>query len=173
MTVTWNASNANDLGAYRLYAGLDENYDNATLVYEGLDTDYTYTSPFGDLAEGDAVYFWIDALDVHMNVSALNDATAVYVSVEDRLPANFELAQNYPNPFNPTTTISYALAEAGQVQLTVFNLMGETVVTLVDGEQSAGHYDATFNAANLASGVYFYRLDTASFTDLKKMVLVK
>jgi hypothetical protein len=173
MTVTWNASNANDLGAYRLYAGLDENYDNATLVYEGLDTDYTYTSPFGDLAEGDAVYFWIDALDVHMNVSALNDATAVYVSVEDRLPANFELAQNYPNPFNPTTTIAYALADAGQVNLTVFNLLGAPVATLVDGEQTAGRYEASFDAGRLASGVYFYRLETASFTDLKKMVLVK
>jgi hypothetical protein len=173
LPVSWDASNANDLATYRLFAGLSENFEDAAVVYEGMDTDYIWTSPFGDLGEGDAVYFWVEAMDVHMNSSELNDVTVIYTSVDDRIPTSFELAQNYPNPFNPTTTISYALAEAGQVQLTVFNLMGETVVTLVDGEQSAGHYDATFNAANLASGVYFYRLDTASFTDLKKMVLVK
>jgi hypothetical protein len=85
----------------------------------------------------------------------------------------FALNQNYPNPFNPSTVIEYSLRDAGEVSLKVFDILGREVATLVSGRQSAGSYRATFNATNLSSGAYFYRLQTGSFVETKKMTLVK
>ena len=86
---------------------------------------------------------------------------------------NFNLNQNYPNPFNPSTQIQYALPEATQVTLEVFNSVGQKVMELVNGQQSAGYHTATFNASGLSSGVYFYKLSTSSFINTKKMLLIK
>ena len=90
-----------------------------------------------------------------------------------QLEYNFNLNQNYPNPFNPSTQIQYALPEATQVTLEVFNSVGQKVMELVNGQQSAGYHTATFNASGLSSGVYFYKLSTSSFINTKKMLLIK
>ncbi|NQT24324.1 T9SS type A sorting domain-containing protein [candidate division KSB1 bacterium] len=84
----------------------------------------------------------------------------------------FELSANYPNPFNPTTEISFNLPENGNVRLSVFNLMGQEVSTLVDGFMNAGLHHAQFHANELPAGVYFYRLETASFISTRKMILL-
>lgn len=94
------------------------------------------------------------------------------------VPETFELGQNFPNPFNPETVISYSLAQSGPVRLEIFNILGETVATPVDGVQSAGIYRQTFRGLDAAgrqlpSGVYFYRLTAGAFTETKKMVLLK
>jgi hypothetical protein len=83
------------------------------------------------------------------------------------------LYQNYPNPFNPSTTISYALPEAGAVLLEVYDIRGVRVATLVNGRQAAGSHQASFNAAGLASGMYFYKLSAGGQIQVKKMVVVK
>ena len=88
-------------------------------------------------------------------------------------PGEFGLAQNYPNPFNPTTEISYTLKQREQVNLTVFDLFGREVATLVDGFQNPGRHDITFDAQDLTSGIYYYQLRTATGTLTKKMVLMK
>ncbi len=88
-------------------------------------------------------------------------------------PGDFHLAQNYPNPFNPTTTVRFYLPHAAPVTLKVYNLMGQEVVTIVNQELSAGAHHLEFNAADLASGIYFYRMEAAGFTDMKKMVVLK
>ncbi|MCC6962396.1 MAG: DUF4397 domain-containing protein [candidate division Zixibacteria bacterium] len=89
------------------------------------------------------------------------------------LPSDFALNQNYPNPFNPTTTISFALPNAAPVTLTVYNVIGQEVARLVDGPLPAGPHQVTFDAANMASGIYFYRLQTDGFSEQRKMVLMK
>jgi len=97
-----------------------------------------------------------------------------------RLPKEFALEQNFPNPFNPTTMFRYALAKDARVRLGIFNLLGQEVKTLVDGVQEAGYHSAEWDAAAMASGVYFYRLEAvslseplSSFEQVRKMLLVK
>jgi len=94
------------------------------------------------------------------------------------LPQEFSLSQNYPNPFNPTTVIKYALPENQYVSLNVYNLLGQVVTTLVDGQKDAGYYQVLWNGKNcsgqeVASGVYFYRIKAGSFVKVKKLVLLR
>lgn len=88
------------------------------------------------------------------------------------VPRSYELKQNYPNPFNPGTTIEYDLPKPGEVTLIVYNLLGEKVVTLVSGMKPAGKHSLRFEARELPSGIYFYRLQSDDFTKTKKMVLL-
>jgi hypothetical protein len=89
------------------------------------------------------------------------------------IPNNFSLQQNYPNPFNPSTKIRYEIPAKSNVSLKVFNMIGQEIATLVEGERTAGVYVADFSAANLPSGTYFYRLQAGSFLSVKKLIVVK
>lgn len=91
----------------------------------------------------------------------------------EELPSEFSLSQNYPNPFNPSTTIKYTLSGAGKVNISVFNLLGQRIRTLVDEQKAAGSYEIRFDASSLTSGVYFYKMESATFTSIKKMTLIK
>ncbi len=92
---------------------------------------------------------------------------------DGEMPAAFVLHQNYPNPFNPSTTITYEIPSEGPVRLTVYDLLGKEVAVVVNTEQSAGRYTVGFNGESLSSGVYFYTLQSGSFTETKKLVLMK
>lgn len=92
---------------------------------------------------------------------------------DTELAAGFELHQNYPNPFNPSTTISYTIPEASEVRLEVFSLTGQRIATLVNMQQNAGTHSVSFEAGNLASGVYLYRLRAGSRVITQKMTLLK
>jgi len=106
-----------------------------------------------------------------------NDGKFKYSSIVEinsgSIPTRFELDQNYPNPFNPATTISYSIPTNNFVTLKVFNILGQEVVLLVNENQVAGKYTVTFNAGNLTSGVYLFRVDAGSFHAVKKMLLIK
>jgi hypothetical protein len=91
----------------------------------------------------------------------------------EKNPVGFQLDQNYPNPFNPTTVIGYRLAAGSHVTLKVIDVLGREVATLVSERQSEGSYSVTFQASNLPSGIYFYRLQTGSFTQTRKMILLR
>jgi hypothetical protein len=99
--------------------------------------------------------------------------TSINENHEGFLPQTISLKQNYPNPFNPTTTISYQIPDAAHVTIQVFNLMGQQVATLVNTKQQAGDHQVSFNATDLASGIYFYRINTDSYSQTKKMMLIK
>ena len=102
-----------------------------------------------------------------------NQTTGVKDNPRSGLPAAYALEQNYPNPFNPTTVIRYSLPKETRVTLTVYNVLGQPVATLVDGVEHAGYGEATFAGNNLPSGVYFYRLTAGTFSETRKMLLIK
>ena len=90
-----------------------------------------------------------------------------------QLPGDFYLSQNYPNPFNPSTNIKYAISSGQNVNLVVYDILGNEVAVLVNKEMPAGEYEVHFNADNLPSGIYFYRITAGSFFNTRKMLLIK
>ncbi|MBO6525231.1 MAG: lamin tail domain-containing protein [Balneolaceae bacterium] len=88
-------------------------------------------------------------------------------------PLRFKLSQNYPNPFNPSTSISYSIAKPGMVKLEVFDLLGQKIASLVDQVQTSGEYDVSFEASDIPSGIYIYRLSNNGQTSIRKMTLIK
>ncbi len=105
-----------------------------------------------------------------------NDGSYEYsdeILVDNPAPVDFTLQQNYPNPFNPVTTISYSLPVKSEVELVIYNALGEGVMELANEEKEAGRYSVEFNATSLPSGIYFYRLQAGEFVETKKMVLLK
>ena len=92
---------------------------------------------------------------------------------ENNVPLTFELKQNYPNPFNPSTKITYSIPEAGNVKVSVYNLVGEEVAELVNGYSESGFFEVSFNASDLPSGTYIYTLQSAGSVQTRKMILLK
>lgn len=107
--------------------------------------------------------------------TAYNSLASIPTAIRDenQKPASFELHQNYPNPFNPATKIGFSLSNPGHVSLKIFDLLGREVATLADGEVSAGFHSVDFNASNLASGTYFYKLTSGEGSFVKKMMILK
>ena len=104
-----------------------------------------------------------------------DENTSIVLPVEDEttIVTEFALHQNYPNPFNPSTKITYSVPKSSQVTLKIFNTLGEEIETLVNEEKPVGTYEVNWNAANLPSGVYFYRLQAGGFVQTRKMILLK
>lgn len=100
-------------------------------------------------------------------------ATVGINQISENIPDRFELFQNYPNPFNPSTTIKFALPKNGLVKIRVYDMLGKEVSNLVNEEVKAGTYEVKFDGAGLSSGMYFYRIETPDFTEVKKMMLIK
>ena len=128
--------------------------------------NYSYTD--SELNPGTYSYR-IKQIDLNGTYSYHELGSAVEIST----PEVFELVQNYPNPFNPATRIDYSIAEAINVQLIVFNSIGEEITVVVDEFQQPGRYAVNFDAKSLSSGVYFYKLIAGDFISIKKMLLVK
>jgi hypothetical protein len=93
--------------------------------------------------------------------------------IDDELINDFYLEQNYPNPFNPSTIISFAVPKTSNVKLTVYDILGNEISVLIDEELSPGRYSADFDAVNVSSGVYFYRISAGDFIETKKMILLR
>ncbi|MCB9248339.1 MAG: T9SS type A sorting domain-containing protein [Ignavibacteriales bacterium] len=166
------------------------NTDNRVYVWV-VNTDYSpdVLDPLSDAVTNYGTWNWVmyqstfttgDVIKIsYANPILLTDKltfTTDYlsdVSNSDILPNKYELYQNYPNPFNPSTKIGYSIQKEGLVNITIYNILGQKVREVVNQFVKPGKYEATFNGANLASGVYIYRIKTNDFVKSKKMMLLK
>jgi hypothetical protein len=153
------------------------------------DTDYTakvtrlisgFNSPLGIEMLGNKLYVVETGLQYPANPSpklweiTLPEKTATGISRDiNIIPASYKLGQNFPNPFNPSTTINYSVQKEGLVKITLYDMLGREVMTLVNEVKPVGNYGVNFYAGNLASGVYFYRMRAGNFIQAKKMILMK
>ena len=140
-------------------------FSNDTLILEyiGIGIDF-YEQTFivsdsGGLSDTALVYFNLNRPEGTSDIGSI--------------PHEYSLSQNHPNPFNPVTTIEYTLPRSGEVSLIVYNLLGEQVVRLVNNFQSAATYEISWDASSVASGIYFYRLQSGDFVQTRKMLLLK
>lgn len=155
-------ANGEDIGTFGGFEVSPNETTNFTTYHFQLDSpgsiDFTIT---GDDARVDYILLY-------------TQEGGTITDIEDNEIADgFRLSQNYPNPFNPSTTIQYTLPQAADVQLTVYNILGQRIARLVDTQQISGSYSVNFDASNLASGVYFYRLTAGDMVQQRKMTLIK
>jgi uncharacterized protein (DUF1501 family) len=184
-TLDENSSNGTDHGSSApvmvfgpVNGGLYGNHSDLTSLDNSGDpvfsTDYrsVYTSILDDWFglgdnETDSV------IDGSFQNLGFVDATATSNEPSQQTPKSFKLEQNYPNPFNPTTTISFSLAKTAEVKLQVFDVKGSLIKTILNEQKSAGDYSVQFDASNLSSGTYLYKLETPNGVQTKKMTLIK
>jgi len=180
INLAWIAIPEEDFRYYAVYRGTESGFtpDASNLLGATIDTAYSDSEVLGD----STYYYRVSAFDFAGNESGYSDEVSsqfvgIHSSRDMELPKSFALWQNYPNPFNPITEIKYALpAISGQhtvVRLEVYNNLGEKVATLVDETQSPGYKAVTWNAKDMGSGVYFYKLQAGSFVQTRKMVLIR
>ena len=160
-------------GQYLLQISNDSTF---VQINSSTSTSDTVKNLFGFL-EG-TEYFWrLQASNV-IGSGPWSDVSRFYASVSSvkekgGLPKEFSLSQNYPNPFNPTTKIEFALPQRAQTRIIVYDVLGREIETLLNRELESGYYESNFNAINLHSGVYFYRIQSGNFIQTKKMILMK
>lgn len=157
-TQIWEANNDGQPWSWR-YQNVDitqyANNPNMKLAWQYVGND-------GDVA----------AID-NVKLTGFVTVTDVKEEENERVSKHYELSQNYPNPFNPSTTIRYSIPTSGKVKLLIYDVLGREVKTLVNQEQHAGTYTVDFNASNLSSGVYIYRLIVGEFSQTRKLILLK
>lgn len=139
----------------------------------GSQDDYTYDTD-GNLDEILSLYWdgteWLNSFKASFTWSPL---TSVDPGSYAAVPASYKLDQNYPNPFNPATVIRYTVPKDGNVKLTVYNVIGQKITGLINREVKAGTYEVNFDASQLPSGIYMYKLEAGTFTSVRKMMLIK
>jgi subtilisin family serine protease len=178
--VTWSQTEDNiGVENYLLYMGATNDFQPSVPLVTLTDTFYVHS----DIQFDQTYYYCVTAVDSSGNESAFSDIVGAEVTdIEDdqllAAPRTFSLKQNYPNPFNPSTTIQYQLPKATHIRLSVYNLMGQKIITLVDALQPAGIYHATWDGTDskgriMASGIYLYRIETDEWQKVKRMVLLK
>jgi hypothetical protein len=157
--------------AQKVVANLDlGNRSTAQSIYRSM-------SKRGNLIDSISTSMLGNLITNHPAESMIDSVVVVSLRVpqhtKQQAPRASTLRQNYPNPFNPVTEIKYELSENGQVSMKIYNVIGQVVRTLVNEYQGAGHKTLSFDASALPSGVYFYRLQAGTFTDIKKMLLIR
>lgn len=148
--------------------------------YSLYDTAYTPNYLDSSLVHGTTHYYYVVRVTSLGESDHSNIVSIMSIGIIDNpeIPAEYSLCQNYPNPFNPSTTISFGLKTDSKVNLKIYDVLGREIKTLINKNMSAGKYIEIFNASNIATGVYIYKLtaegiDGSSFMDIKKMMLLK
>ena len=158
---------------------VDNDAPSTLVIFDVADVDISFEAngqlfgrwhrmEFADETGGEAIIPGITS-----GLVTIQKSTDIDDVKNDILPQSFELSQNYPNPFNPSTNISFALPTKSNVRLEIFNLLGQKVANLVQGEMEAGYHEIAWNAGKTPSGVYFYRLISGDKSLTRKMMLLK
>jgi photosystem II stability/assembly factor-like uncharacterized protein len=175
--LVWNA--VPTATSYEVQIALDSSFSNLVVDSKSIkDTTLTLKGLYNTVLNADTKYFWhVKAMNsggvsIFSNIWSFIVGTITSIN-DPQMPKVFNLSQNYPNPFNPTTVISYSLPRNSYVTLTIYNDLGQKVETLVDEEQNPGGHSISFDASKLSSGIYFYRLQAGTYTQSKKLVLLK
>ncbi len=143
----------------------------ANVDAQNVATGATYTFVDAELTNGTSYTYGLTAVDVNGNRATL--ATQSATPSASAVITEYALHQNYPNPFNPTTNIAFDMVEAGNVSISIFNIMGQKVAEIVNGNMEAGRHVVTFDATGLGSGLYLYKMEANGFTAQSKMILMK
>jgi hypothetical protein len=169
----WAHSTANDLRHYAVHSMVNGVMDRERAI--AVTSDLSRTIMKRDIAHyGENVQLVVVAVDIHNNISAPSTGVTVPTSLEDDQSVNeFALSQNFPNPFNPSTVIGYEIAVSGPARVAVYDVLGREVAVLVDRVMPAGSHTVTFDATNLTSGMYLYRLEAGGNILTRKMLLMK
>ncbi|MCZ7601891.1 MAG: T9SS type A sorting domain-containing protein [Melioribacteraceae bacterium] len=183
--IIWDASICADFKEYKVYKRNHPTTGSWTLIatttnnYYEDQTETIVTGP--PIANEKNVYYAVREVDQSNNYSSYSDMLTVRVegppldkiSNNDELDFTYELFQNYPNPFNPSTKIQFQIPKDGYVSLIVYNSLGEKVASLVEENLTSGKYSFDFDAENLPSGIYIYRLIASDYTSSQKMLLIR
>jgi hypothetical protein len=178
LELTWDPNAESDFSCYALYRGLSEDFvpGAANLVGQLDETGYFD----GEWTWGAGYYYKLSAFDINGNESAFSLFSTDNITGDEtpKAPAASYLAQNFPNPFNPTTKISFGLAAPADVSLRIYDAAGRLVRVLAEGARPAGNYSELWDGRDsggraVASGIYFYRLGAGSFTQTRKMILLR
>lgn len=182
-TLNWDSNNEIDLDGYKLYQSFNGNPFSLLTTLELNETSFTDPGVvIGDNKFDPSVCYELTAFDLSENESdpcfpKCTKAGGInkrgLTSINEEVPEEYFLFDAYPNPFNPTTQIKFALPEKSTVKLTVYNILGEKIATLLDRQLKEGFYEYEFDASDLTSGTYIYRLETNQFSSAKKLMLVK
>jgi hypothetical protein len=130
---------------------------------------YYYSDKLSDIVSSE-LYYRLKQIDFNGSFKYFPNAFGIEVEIT---PSVFSLSQNYPNPFNPVTKIEYSIPQSSNVIINVYDILGNEIETLVNEKKPAGNYKVEFTAAELPSGVYFYKLQAGEYIEIKKMVLMK
>ena len=151
--------------------------DAVAEAYAGNHNSTTYYNKFWEIAKNFTIGLFQKSsyrIACVIYTEWINSGSVTIISEnKNDIPSGFNLSQNYPNPFNPTTKIKFAIPEEGSVSIKIYNALGNEVKTIVNEQMKSGSYEVTFDASQLPSGIYFYKLQANSFAATKKMVLLK
>lgn len=168
--LNWTTASESNVAHFNV---LRDNVKMAEISATNTATGHSYRWTDANLVNDVTYTYTLETVNMDGSTEFLGATSATPRSGGEAVVSEYALYQNFPNPFNPETSIRFDLVEASNVSLRVYNLLGQEVATLVNGQQSAGSHVVNFDASNLTTGMYIYRLDAGEFSATRKMMLIK
>lgn len=175
--LNWSVNVEGDISHYKIFRNDINEPETALYIDSVAHPNTTYTD--WDILLDSTYYYWVSAVDTNgyeselsLNIE-LTVTLTIVAQTSNSLPTKYKLHNNYPNPFNPVTTFSYQLPRYSFLNLSIYNIAGQLVETLVNEYKDMGSYSVIWNASDIGSGLYFYRIKAGEYTETKKCVILK